>query len=161
MGGLFELIAGNIFILIALVVGLLSLFQKDQNSDQRNEGPVFGERIPKRPTPETIQETRRNVEDKAQQKMDEISTKAASEWYEAMEDSKERLKESSTEAKDSIQNEAIGGMDAIKGGSLVDDDRSSISRISVHQNITRRRIVESIVMSEVLGKPKAKRQKSI
>ncbi|WP_017187539.1 hypothetical protein [Alkalibacillus haloalkaliphilus] len=165
MANLFEVIVGNIFIIIALIVGLLSIFQKEQKQGDRRERPVFGDQsqrpqMPNREQREQLEQAKETVQDKAQEKMDDISEKASS-WYEAMQDSKDRLEKVANETQDSIQSEAIGGMDAIKQGSIAEDDRSSISRVSVHQNITRKRIVESVIMAEVLGKPKSKKQRTI
>ncbi|MDV2581026.1 hypothetical protein [Alkalibacillus haloalkaliphilus] len=155
-----DVIVGNIFIIIALLVGLLSIFQREQKNDNRRERPVFGDQRPQVPNREQREQAKETVQEKSQEKMDEISEKASS-WYEAMQDSKDRLEEVANENQDSIQSEAIGGMDMIKSGSIAEDDRSSISRVSVHQNITRKRIVESVIMAEVLGKPKSKKQRTI
>ncbi|GAA0457537.1 hypothetical protein [Alkalibacillus silvisoli] len=161
MGGLFEVIVGNIFIIIAVLVGLLSLFQREQKGGERQDRPpVFGENIPKTPNRDQAEQAMETVQQKNQEKLDEISSQTSS-WYEAMQDSKERLEEVETQALDSIQSEAIGGMDAIKSGSLADEDRPTISRVSVYHNITRKRIVESVIMAEVLGKPKSKKQRTI
>ncbi|MDQ0351061.1 gas vesicle protein [Alkalibacillus filiformis] len=157
---MFEVIVSNIFIIVALLVGLLSIFQKEQKQDDRRNRPVFGDQRPPIPNREQREQAKETVQEKTQDKMDEISEKTSS-WYEAMQDSKDRLEEVANETQDSIQSEAIGGMDSIKSGSIAEDDRSSIARVSVHQNITRKRIVESIIMAEVLGKPKSKKERTI
>ncbi|WP_027963471.1 hypothetical protein [Halalkalibacillus halophilus] len=156
MGGIIEIIFGNIFILVAILVGLLSLFQRgEQNRD--DQGPVRNDQ-----TRERMEQRSEEIQGQAKEKAEEVVTHGGNEWYEAMKDSRERLDESEgQQLKDSIQSEAIGGTDLIKQGSLSEKDLPKVSRISVAKNINRKRIVESVVMSEILGKPKSKQKKSV
>ncbi|MET3682452.1 hypothetical protein ABID56_000533 [Alkalibacillus flavidus] len=158
MGGLIELIASNIFVIIAAIVGLLSVFQDGDKEKNTRNRPVPA--TPSGPTKEKVEEAQESVQQTAQEKMDELSNQTSS-WYEAMEDSRQRLEDVETESRTGVHSSAIDNMDTIKRGSIRDDDRSSIHRVSVHENITRKRIVESVIMAEVLGKPKAKAKRTL
>ncbi|NIK13350.1 hypothetical protein ACKXGF_09270 [Alkalibacillus sp. S2W] len=162
MGGLIELIASNIFIIFAILAGLFSIFQKGDNEEKTRDRPVFKEQNRQTSTSseETVSDIKESVQQTAQEKMDDLSNQTSS-WYEAMEDSRQRLEEVENQpASSGVHGDAIGSMDTIKRGSISQSDQSSIPRVSVHENITRKRIVESFMMAEVLSKPKSKANKT-
>ncbi|RPF55592.1 hypothetical protein [Aquisalibacillus elongatus] len=149
--GFFDAIAGNIFVLIAIIAGLMSLFKRGEADEQEEH-----QRPQRRPQPSKVEpqeEKRPEVTIDTLSKDsgdDEVQIDTSNKWYEQLQESQQRLEESETE-KD---------LDKIKRNSLYKKDQPAIERISIKNTVKdRKRLVESLVMSEVLGQPKSKQSR--
>ncbi|SEP89985.1 hypothetical protein [Piscibacillus halophilus] len=148
--GLIEALFNNAFVLIALIAGLLSLFKKSEDNSSE-ERPVRKER----PKPTTYEKTEQKP---AEVKVDTLSRTETEEdiqidttnkWYEQLQESRERREQSKTDKN----------LDKIKQHSLFKKDQDAVHGVSIRKNLNNRRLIESLMMAEVLGKPKAKQNR--
>ncbi|MGP4072518.1 hypothetical protein ACTWQB_08195 [Piscibacillus sp. B03] len=146
-----DFILNNIIFLIAIIAGLMSLFKR---SDGEDTGPVRTER----PTPTTYEKAPK-TEDKPSYETvsngdlgsdtEEVQIDQTNKWYEQLQESRERREQSKTDKN----------LDKIKQHSLSKKDRQSVQTVSINRNLRSRRLIESLIMSEVIGKPKAKQNR--
>jgi len=150
-------------LLIILLLGLLSgLFgQNKQQDNEERPKPVYREQ------PETVEveyedwympETRQDepVKEEALSQTDVGSIEMSNDWYNQLEQSRERLKESEVSRRNKIT-------DVIKDGSVYTKDKKVVDdhSISVSRNLKGTALVESFVIAEVLQKPVSKRKERI
>lgn len=149
--------------LIIILLGLLSgLFgrNKQQDNEERPK-PVYREQ------PETAEveyedwympETRQDepVKEEALSQTDVGSIEMSNDWYNQLEQSRERLKESEVSRRKKIT-------DVIKDGSVYRKDKKVVDdhSISVSRNLKGTALVESFVIAEVLQKPVSKRKERV
>lgn len=143
-----DFILNNIVFLIAVIAGLMSLFKKSDNEE--DSGPIRTER-PKQTTYDPASKTSTTFDTFSTDDSNsesEVQIDQTNEWYEQLQESRERREQSKTDKN----------LEKIKQHSLYKKDRESVERVSIRKNLSSRRLVESLIMSEVLGKPKAKQK---
>ncbi|GEL78318.1 hypothetical protein [Tenuibacillus multivorans] len=140
--GFFDAIFSNFFVLLAIIAAISGLFKRGSDQEGENHRPTPQRRPQQSETrPKTVSVEPASTISKAE----DIEIDAANEWYEQLEETKKRRQESHTN-----QN-----LDTIKRQSLYKKDRA-VAGLEIKKNLKDKRLVESLVMSEVLGKPKAK-----
>ncbi|MFD2637477.1 hypothetical protein [Piscibacillus salipiscarius] len=149
--GFIDLIFDNIVFLIAILAGIMSLFKK--SGDNEDAGPVRSER----PKPVTYEKSDSKpakvsidtISSSSSDEDDEVQIDQTNQWYEQLQESRERREQSKTDKN----------LDKIKQSSIHNKDRQTVENVSIRRNLNNRRLVESLIMSEVLGKPKAKQNR--
>ncbi|TFB24844.1 hypothetical protein E3U55_00180 [Filobacillus milosensis] len=144
-----DAIFSNIFILVAIIAGLSSLFKKNKSEDDQ---PVRTERPRQSQTNNNQNENKTVTVDTLSRNSgeEEVQIDTSNSWYEQLEESRERREKSKSDKN----------LDKIKQRSLYNKDRQTVSNISVRKNLNSKRLIESLVMSEVLGQPKAKQRRN-
>ncbi len=159
MEGILDAIFSNIFIILALLAGLFGFFKTEEKRDENPNKPEWRDpeqqqsRQPRQQG--TFQEQYETIKEDVQQTVEDIQTDASNEWYQALENTQRNLESSLEDTK------RMNMSDAIKSASIVPKDRAGKPEISVRENFSRKRLVESLIMSEVLDRPKAQRRNNI
>ncbi|MBR7553325.1 hypothetical protein ACFFJI_02495 [Allobacillus sp. GCM10007491] len=156
MEGILDAIFSNIFIIMALLAGLFGFFKNEDDKKDHDERPTRDNPTSKQETSEkqTIKERFETFKQEVETTISDVQSDSSNEWYQALEDSQKRREESLEDTA-----ERMVTSDKIKAGSIVPSDHRSTTRISVKENLNKKRLVESLIMSEVLDQPKSTRRK--
>ncbi len=141
---------------MALLAGVFGFFKNENEKEDRDERPTRGNPNSKQETTEkpTIRERFETFKQEVETTISDVQSDSSNEWYQALEDSQKRREESLEDTA-----ERMVTSDKIKAGSIVPSDHRSTTRISVKENLNKKRLVESLIMSEVLDQPKSTRRK--
>ncbi|RLL48043.1 hypothetical protein D8M04_01825 [Oceanobacillus piezotolerans] len=159
MEGLLDLIFENFFVILILLSGLLGLFGKNEK-DKKTDKPH-----PKRPSPSNT-----TMEQKSQRKVQEPSSPIPT-TISIEDQKKEQMERLASQLKTDVKAsmEAINGreisnhsFDAFKGKELqrkaeqLSEEQKKLKR-EIGNNLTKKGLVQGIIMSEVLGPPRARK----
>ena len=155
MEGILDANFSKIFIIMALLAGLFGFFKNEDEKESRDERPTWKDPNPKPEASEkqTVRERFETFKQEVETTIEDVQSDSSNEWYQALEDSQRRREESLEDTAERME-----ASDEIKAGSIVPKDHGTSKRISVKENLNRKRLVESLIMSEVLDRPKSARR---
>lgn len=147
MGELFELIVSNFFIIAVIIGGIIARINQERKKHSENPTPVA--------KPIETYETY------DQEEFDEVSLEPTSEERQEMYSGNTDLSETQIELKKRMKqmnNTSLGRHNAIPDSPIKKTNstrRKVKTNISIKNNLTKKRLAESIVMAEVLGAPRS------
>ncbi|GAB3050829.1 hypothetical protein [Virgibacillus ainsalahensis] len=162
MQGLFEFIANNFFLVIIIIAGILGFFRNNaaQQQEQNRKAQPPGNRnnVP-RPTPypsggnESQQESR-TAEQPSQRS---ISTTSVEEQQnEQMDRLARKLRTDSKQEMEKLPHDAIRENTSLERSKDLSKNQEEV-KSQIKDNLDRKGLVNGIIMSEVLGPPRAKK----
>jgi signal recognition particle GTPase len=166
MEALLELIFGNFFIVLLVIVGILG-FLRDSAQKQKEEYRNKRSR-PTRPAPQTSRgpissrdetRTRTTVKDTLEKARESISSSSVEEQQkEQMEKLADRFNTRANEALDEVQEGVSTARSIFQEAAKVDlsKEQEQIKQ-GVSQSLRGKGLINGIIMSEVLGPPRARK----
>lgn len=168
MGSLFELLFNNPFLLFLLIIGLIQAFNRKKDGS-KVESEVEPTVEKKEPVPKPLGKMMSKLEDiekylvpeekKAHQpseKKEKQKEASIQSIQEVQKEQYERLRQQYTRKEDLVKDQASSLLADQKGNEA--SIREDLSKVSLRSRLTRKGLVESVIMSELLGPPRARKK---
>lgn len=159
MEGFIDFIASNFVLLFIIITGLISLFKNKSTQRTENNEPS---NIPEPTTKKAQTNQQEKIDERMQETIQTLSTE------EAREQQLERLKDKVSVDRQKLSDEYVTKMsDGLSkpfpvkeyvspiGNKEIVSDSDSLFKKELKENLNQKGLMESIVMAEVLGPPRA------
>lgn len=160
MESFFELIAGNFFFVIIIVVAIINLFSKAKKATETTQNEDTKDPRQQKPTlQERIEEKVEQARESYQQVKDTIETETKERTKSVDEQRKEQYDQLRRRIQSDQHNSVGEHRVDVKTPKKQDESQPETEAISfekhLEKNLTKQGLAESIVMAEVLGPPRA------
>ncbi|WP_100010611.1 hypothetical protein [Lentibacillus sediminis] len=156
MEQLIQLILDNLFIIILIVSGLIGLLGKIGSNDEKEKRPQSTQSRPGSAPSRSQRNTRERYSERQPAENASSRSTLAEQHREQMEQLAGKLNTETKEALDDLSSD-IGDQNILREPAPELTEKQEEFRGKIKRNLNREGLINGIIMSEVLGPPRAKR----